>query len=154
MLTRLVRRLPLAAVLLVCASAPAGATAAAMPRIGVHGQRLYAGSVQWRAFGFNWCGGAYMPEMFYFDNPTPARLQGLATQLHTAHLMGANSMRIYLELGQVMQTPTQAKPATLAALQALLAVAQRENIYLDITGNLVWRPALSPAWYERLPERA
>ena len=54
--------------------------------------------------------------------------------------MGANSMRIYLQLGQVMVSPTQPRQRTLTALARLLALAQSDGIYLDITGDLVWQP--------------
>jgi hypothetical protein len=69
--------------------------------------------------------------------------------------MGANSMRIYLQLGQVMATPTEPRQSTLTALQRLLALAQSDGIYLDITGDLVWQPSLAPAWYAQMtvPER-
>ncbi len=86
----------------------------------------------------------------YFDNPTAANLATLKAELRTARRMGANSMRIFLELGQVMAGPDRARQRTLSALQRLLGVAEKEGVYLDITGNLVWRPALAPAWYERM----
>jgi hypothetical protein len=125
-----------------------------MARINVRGRGLYAGTVPWRAWGMNWGIGDDAPVITYFDSPTSANLAVLTSQLCTAHLLGANSMRVYLELGQVMETPTQARPRTLAALRKLLTAAERQHIYLDITGNLVWRPKLAPAWYDRLPERS
>jgi len=63
-------------------------------------------------------------------------------------------MRIPLELQQVMQSPTQARPRTLSALRKLLTMAEHEHIYLDIAGNLVWRGDRAPDWYDRLPERS
>jgi hypothetical protein len=36
----------------------------------------------------------------------------------------------------------------------LLRLAENERVYLDITGNLVWRPPRAPAWYERMPWKA
>ena len=125
-----------------------------MARICVRGRRLNAGTVPWRAWGMNWGDDDHYSVIAYFDNPTSAKLATLTSELRTAHLVGANSMRVYLELGQVMQTPTQARPRTLAALQKLLTVAEREHIYVDITGNLVWRPKFVPAWYDRLSERS
>jgi hypothetical protein len=68
--------------------------------------------------------------------------------------MGANSMRIYLQLGQVMATPTRPRERILVALQRLLAVAERDSIYLDITGDLVWLPSRAPSWYEEMPVAA
>jgi len=131
-----------------------GTASAPMARISVHGRRLYAGSVPWRAWGMNWGLGDHSLVLAYFDNPTSARFAVLTSELHTAHLMGANSMRIFLELAQVMQSPSTARPRTLRALQTLLDAAAREHIYLDITGNLAWRPKLVPAWYDRLSEQS
>jgi hypothetical protein len=124
-----------------------------MQRISVHRRQLHAGDQPWRAWGFNWGAGRAYPLIRYFDNPTPAKLDGLSGELGTARRLGANSMRIYLELGQVMETPKRARRRALAALRKLLAVAESAGIYLDITGNLVWRPKRVPRWYELLRER-
>ncbi|HSO99042.1 MAG TPA: hypothetical protein VLP43_08820 [Solirubrobacteraceae bacterium] len=143
---------------IACATVPLAVDdavrASASPRITVHGSRLYAGKRPWRVWGMNWGVGDHSPVIAYFDNPTAARLATLKAELRTARRMGANSMRVYLELGQVMATPTQPRQRTLSALQRLLQLAQNEGVYLDITGNLVWRPWLAPAWYERMPWQA
>jgi hypothetical protein len=125
-----------------------------MARITVRGDQLYAGAAPWRAWGFNWGIGDHVPSLSYFDDPTPAGLAVLTGELRTAHRMGANSMRVYLELGQVMQGPDQVRVRVLAALRRVLAVAESQRVYLDITGDLVWRPDHVPAWYERLGEQA
>jgi hypothetical protein len=124
--------------------------AAEMPRITVHGDRLYAGSRPWKAWGFNWGVGDHAPVIAYFDDPSAANFAVLAAELRTARQIGANSMRIYLQLGQVMATPTTPRQSTLRALQKLLALAQSEGIYLDITGDLVWEPSRAPAWYAQM----
>jgi hypothetical protein len=124
-----------------------------MQRITVRRRQLYAGEVPWRAWGFNWGAGSAYPVIRYFDNPTSAKLTALAAELRTARRLGANTMRIYVELGQVMETPKRARPRALAALRKLLALAEREGIYLDITGDLVWRPARVPSWYDHLSDR-
>ncbi|HWJ50394.1 MAG TPA: hypothetical protein VNR42_05200 [Solirubrobacteraceae bacterium] len=117
----------------------------------VHGNRLYAGSRPWRAWGMNWGVGDDAPVVSFFDNPTAANFSVLKRELRTAHGMGANSMRVYLQLGQVMATATRSRQATLTALRDLLTVAQDDGIYLDITGDLVWQPSRAPTWYERMP---
>jgi hypothetical protein len=104
-----------------------------MPRINVRGTQLYAGRMPWRAWGMNWGIGDHSPVLAYLDNPTSARLDLLASELRTARALGANSMRIYLELGQVMKSATHASRRTIAAFRKLLALAERERIYLDVT---------------------
>ncbi|HEY2162154.1 MAG TPA: hypothetical protein VGH24_12670 [Solirubrobacteraceae bacterium] len=135
---------------LVAVVAPLQAGATTMPRISVRGDRLYSGDRPWRAWGMNWGVGDHEPVIAYFDDPTAANLSVLRGELRTARGMGANSMRIYLQLGQVMVTPTRPRRRTLIALRRLLALAQSDGIYLDITGDLVWRPARAPDWYGRL----
>ena len=127
--------------------AATAANANGMPRITVHGSELYAGSRPWKAWGFNWGVGDHAPVIAYFDDPTAANFAVLRSELGTARALGANSMRVYLQLGQVMATPTQPRQRTLTALQQLLGLAQRDGIYLDITGDLVWHPSHQPAWY-------
>jgi hypothetical protein len=127
------------------------AGASPMPRITARGDRLYAGDRPWRAWGMNWGAGDHEPVLAYFDHPTATNLAVLSSELHVARAMGANSMRIYLELGQVMATPTRPRQRTLTALTRLLALAQSSNIYLDITGDLVWRPSRAPNWYAQMP---
>jgi hypothetical protein len=121
-----------------------------MPRISVHGNQLFAGSTPWKAWGFNWGIADHAPVIAYFDHPTAANFAVLRSELATARAIGANSMRIYLQLGQVMATPTQPRQSTLTALQRLLALAQSDGVYLDITGDLMWLPSQGPAWYARM----
>jgi hypothetical protein len=101
----------------------------------------------------NWGVGDHEPVIAYFDDPSAANLSVVRGELRRARGMGANSMRIYLQLGQVMATPTRPRGRTLIALRRLLALAQSDGIYLDITGDLVWRPSRAPAWYGRLGRR-
>ena len=137
--------------LLVLAAVSPAAHAATMPRMRVHGNRLYTGSRPWRAWGMNWGVADHAPVVSFFDNPSAANFTVLKRELRTAHGMGANSMRVYLQLGQVMATATRPRQATLTALRDLLTVAQDDGIYLDITGDLVWQPSRAPTWYERMP---
>jgi hypothetical protein len=130
------------------------ASASPMSRISVRGDHLYAGTTVWRAWGMNWGVNDHAPVIAYFDHPTSANLDVLRTELQTARSMGANSMRIYLQLGQVMMTPTKPRLRTLVALQRLLALAESDRVYIDITGDLVWRPSRAPAWYGQLPWQA
>lgn len=126
----------------------------ALPRITVQGNRLYAGATLWRAWGMNWGLGDHAPVIGYFDDPTRERFRLLTDELGIAARLGANSMRIPLELQQVMISPTRVRARTLLALQRLLGLARSDGIYLDITGDLAWRPGRVPAWYDRLPWRA
>jgi hypothetical protein len=142
-----------AAVAVPAAPAPAAAApAAGLARISAHDGGLWAGDRPFRAIGFNWGIGDRGPVLAYFDAPTDAGLAGLTEQLRIVRSLGANSMRVHVEVFQVMDGPTRARPSALRALRRLLAAATREGIYLDLTGNLVWRPQRAPQWYERMDE--
>jgi hypothetical protein len=125
-------------------------SASPLPRIHVVGEQLYAGRSPWRAWGMNWGIGHEQPVIAYFQDPSPARLRVLRTQLALARELGADSMRIYLQLGQVMSGPRRVDRRTLRALRRLLALATSDRVYLDITGDLLWTRSASPAWYDSL----
>ena len=72
--------------------------------------------------------------------------------MREARSLGANTLRVYLEIKAFMKGPTEPEPRTFDALSALLEKAERLRLYLDLTGNLVWRAP--PAWYDELPEQA
>jgi hypothetical protein len=143
----------LAAIGAVAPTAPAAAADPGLTRIAVRDGGLWSGGRPWRALGFNWGYGDREPTLEFFDDPTDAALAELTEQLRTARALGANSLRVYVELGQVMESPTRARPSALRALRRLLAAAEREGIYLDLTGNLLWRQAHRPRWYVRLDEQ-
>ena len=72
--------------------------------------------------------------------------------MREARLLGANTLRVYLEIKAFMRGPNQPRRRALAALSALLDKAEQLRIYIDLTGNLVWRAP--PPWYDALPEQA
>lgn len=94
------------------------------------------------------------------------RLLRQAAQAHVghacrAHIRAAQSpshgcqQHAYLSgARQVLTSPTQTRSRTLFRLRTLLTAAERERVYLDITGNLAWRPERVPEWYEQLSERS
>lgn len=148
--SRHLRAFCLLLVAVVCGLGTAGA-ASAMPRIRVHDGVLDAGDRPFRAFGFNWGVGDRHAAMDYLDDPSPARLAVARAQLATAAGLGADALRIPVELGQVMAGPDTPRRHALRALRRLLVEAQADGIYLDITGDVDWRPSRVPAWYDRLP---
>ena len=157
--------------------APVAATAAvllvpneahALRVVTAHDGRLWRGGETFHAYGYNYgprswrwlCGctpatrSATPPTFRYFDDPTTRGLRSISKDFARARRLGANTMRIYIELGQVMRTPTRPHARTLRALSALLGIAEHQGIYLDITGNLVWRPHRAPPGYDQLSDRA
>lgn len=102
--------------------------------------------------GFNYGLGPRYPILTYFDHPTERQLRRVVAGMRRARSLGANTLRVYLEIRAFMRGPHQTNPRALAALAALLDEAEQLHVYLDLTGNLVWRAP--PAWYDVLPEHA
>jgi hypothetical protein len=139
-----------------------------MQPITTHEGRLWRGGEPFHAYGYNYgpqswrwlCNclpparGASPPSLGYLDHPTRRGLRSISKDFARARRLGANTMRIYIELGQVMRTPTRPRARTLQALSALIGIAEHQGIYLDITGNLVWRPHRAPRGYDQLSDRA
>jgi hypothetical protein len=140
------------ACLLLSLASPSAGAPTKLPDVLRQGSDLVAGGERFRAWGFNYGIGDRYPILEYFDRPTEGRLDQVVADMREARSLGANTVRVYLEIKAFMKGPTQPKPRAFAALAALLDRAEQLGIYLDITGNLVWRAP--PAWYDALPEQA
>ena len=123
-----------------------------MPRITSRGRALYAGQERFQVWGFNYGIGDRYPILDYFEKPTARRRARVFKDMREARFLGANTLRVYLEIGSFMSNRDQPRPVALRAYRELLAEAQRLGLYIDVTGNLVWRKA--PRWYDALGERA
>jgi hypothetical protein len=145
---------------LVCAGAAslwltlgsASAAPSGLPEVHRRGSDLVAAGERFRVWGFNYGLGRRYPILRYFDRATERQLHGVVADMREARMLGANTLRVYLELKAFMTGPKRPNRRALAALAALLDQAERLHVYLDLTGNLVWRAP--PAWYEALPEQA
>jgi hypothetical protein len=134
------------------ASGQAPSDAEPQPLVVRQGADLAAGGERFRVWGFNYGVGDRYPILRYFDRPTTRRLRQVVADMREARSLGANTLRVYLELKSFMNGPSEPNPRALEALGKLLERAERLHLYLDLTGNLVWRAP--PAWYDALPEQA
>lgn len=66
--------------------------------------------------------------------------------------LGANVVRIHLQLGRFMQGPAEPNDAALDRLEQLVELAERVQLYLDLTGLACYHKADVPAWYDALSE--
>ncbi len=67
--------------------------------------------------------------------------------------LGANVVRIHLQLGKFMTGPDKPNAKALAQLDRLLRLAERERLYLDLTGLGCYHKKDVPAWYDKLGEK-
>ncbi|MCB1076575.1 MAG: cellulase family glycosylhydrolase [Verrucomicrobiae bacterium] len=66
--------------------------------------------------------------------------------------LGANVVRIHLQVAKFMLSPTETNAASLAQLGRLLDLADRNHLYLDLTGLGCYHKQDVPPWYDALDE--
>ncbi|HUE73279.1 MAG TPA: cellulase family glycosylhydrolase [Pirellulaceae bacterium] len=66
--------------------------------------------------------------------------------------LGANVVRVHLQVGKFMDAPDRANAAALAKLADLVKLAERTGLYLDLTGLGCYHKSDVPAWYDELDE--
>lgn len=68
------------------------------------------------------------------------------------HALGANVVRVHLQLGRFMAAPDRPRAPALDRLGDLLRLAERTGLYLDVTGLGCYHKQDVPAWYDALGE--
>jgi hypothetical protein len=68
--------------------------------------------------------------------------------------LGANVVRVHLQLPRFMGAPDRADAASLARLGRLVRLAEETGLYLDVTGLGCYHKRDVPEWYDRLEESA
>lgn len=66
--------------------------------------------------------------------------------------LGANLVRIHLQLGKFMESPERPDAAALERLGRLVRLAEETGLYLDVTGLGCYHKAEVPSWYDGLVE--
>ncbi len=66
--------------------------------------------------------------------------------------LGANCVRVHLQLGKFMKSPAVPHADALAQLAKLVKLAERTGLYLDITGLACYHKQNIPQWYDKLEE--
>ena len=67
--------------------------------------------------------------------------------------LGANVVRVHLQLGKFMEAADRPNRNALERLAKLIKLAEDLGIYLDITGLACYRTSDVPAWYDKLSEK-
>ena len=78
----------------------------------------------------------------------------LAGDFHELHDLGANVVRVHLQVGKFMRTATEPDRHSLEQFARLLKLAEETGLRLDVTGLACYRPTDIPAWYDALDEPA
>jgi aryl-phospho-beta-D-glucosidase BglC (GH1 family) len=66
--------------------------------------------------------------------------------------LGANTVRIHLQVSRFMKSAEDSNPESLQQLARLLALAEKTSLYLDLTGLGCYDKNDVPPWYNALSE--
>jgi hypothetical protein len=114
-------------------------------------------------FTFTKSGRAFLPWGFNYDHDDPGRLIEdywerewpiVEQDFQEMKELGANVVRVHLQLGKFMDTTDRPNAAALKQLARLVALAERTGLYLDLTGLGCYHKKDVPAWYDALDEAA
>jgi Cellulase (glycosyl hydrolase family 5) len=96
-----------------------------------------------------------------YDHDGPGRLledywhdewQTVADDFREIKALGANVVRIHLQLPKFMDTAEKANEKNLEQLGKLVRLAEETGLYLDVTGLGCYHKQDVPAWYDELNE--
>ena len=159
------RFLPLVFMLLfacpVAGASPAPSTAATTP--GKSPADFITVSADGSAFTFAGSADRFTPWGFNYDRDHKLRLledywerewKTVEQDLHEMKELGANVVRIHLQFGKFMRSPTEPNTDSLDRLRRLVLLAEKLGLYLDITGLGSYRKRDVPSWYDKLDEPA
>lgn len=102
-------------------------------------------------FGFNYDHDetGRLIEDYWFDEWTK-----VVDDFREMKQLGANVVRIHLQVAKFMTTAEQPNERSLAQLEKLVRLAEETGLYLDITGLGCYHKQDVPEWYDNLEEQA
>ena len=118
-------------------------------------------SADGRRFVLSPSGTPFIPWGFNYDHDDSGRLledygeaewETVAGDFAEMKALGANVVRIHLQLGRFLRAADRPDAAALALLGRLLQLAESTGLHLDITGLGCYHRRDVPAWYDALPE--
>jgi cellulase (glycosyl hydrolase family 5) len=107
-------------------------------------------------------GHPFVPWGFNYDHDDRGRLiedywdgEWPTVEAHFGQMkeLGANVVRVHLQLGKFMDGPEKPNGKALDRLGKLLELAERLRLYLDLTGLGCYHKKDVPAWYDKLTEK-
>jgi hypothetical protein len=107
-------------------------------------------------------GKPFVPWGFNYDHDDRGRLiedywdaewPTIAEDFREMRELGANTVRIHLQLGRFMTAADTPNLKSLAQLSKLVRLAEENRLYLDLTGLACYHKQDVPAWYDKLDEQ-
>jgi len=115
-----------------------------------------------KSFVLKASGNKFSPWGVNYDHDVSGRLldeywitqwESVVEDFNEIKSLGANCVRIHLQLGKFMDTPDKPNAAALAQLAKLTKLAETTGLYLDITGLACYHKENIPPWYDALEEQ-
>jgi hypothetical protein len=106
-------------------------------------------------------GSKFTPWGFNYDHDSANRLletywqeewSAVAGDFQEMKALGANTVRIHLQVSKFMNSAETCNPQSLKQLARLLELAEKTGLYLDITGLGCYDKQDVPQWFNDLPE--
>lgn len=91
--------------------------------------------------------GRLMEDFWATDWPT------LERDFADMRRLGTNVVRVHLQFAKFMDAPDRPNAESLARLRKLLTLAERNHLYLDLTGLACYRTKDVPQWYDETDEK-
>ena len=97
-----------------------------------------------------------------YDHDVPGRLideywtnewQTVVQDFQEIKALGANCVRIHLQLGKFMDAPRKPNASALKQLDKVVKLAEETGLYLDVTGLACYHKKNIPDWYDNLSEQ-
>ena len=114
-----------------------------------------------RGFILAGSGRVFSPRGFNYDHDGASRLledywesdwPAVEGDFREMKDLGANVVRVHLQVGKFLEAPDRARASALAWLRRLLALAEKTDLRLDVTGLGCYRKSDVPPWYDALQE--
>jgi hypothetical protein len=114
-----------------------------------------------KSFALAGSGARFVPWGFNYDHDEKGRLiedywadEWAKVEKDFARMkkFGANVVRVHLQFGKFMDGPDKPNAASLERLDRLLKLAEKERLYLDLTGLGCYHKKDVPPWYDKLTE--
>jgi hypothetical protein len=115
-----------------------------------------------RSFVLEPSGNRFVPWGFNYDHDEHGRLiedywdsewAKVENDFAQMRKLGANVVRVHLQLGRFVEKPNKPNARALDRLGKLLELAERERLYLDLTGLGCYHRKDVPAWYDSFWEK-
>ncbi|MBA4018089.1 MAG: hypothetical protein C0483_13030 [Pirellula sp.] len=108
-------------------------------------------------------GRSFIPWGFNYDHDESGRLiedywdaewPKVEADFREMRELGANVVRVHLQLGKFLEAADRPNRRSLARLGELLKLAELNQLYLDLTGLACYHKQDVPTWYDALEEQA